>query len=224
MNAVPLRRLALCGLALLGVALLGPPATAEAQPAPAPSGVWDFRVSLDGKPIGQHRFTVTAQGDEREVRSVADFAVKFLGITVYRYHHEAREQWHGDCLTALTSSTDDHGTHSSVRTEYASDTLTVYAGGPPQALPGCVMSYAYWNPAIRTQTRLLNAQTGRYDAVRIGPAGSGSIDVHGQPVAATRWRITGPPHPIDVWYSAQGAWVGLDSTVAGGRTLSYRLP
>ncbi|MDE2297934.1 MAG: hypothetical protein KGL99_04945 [Burkholderiales bacterium] len=216
--------MALCALALLGPALLGAPALAEAQPAPAPSGVWDFSVSLDGKPIGRHRFTVTAQGDTRQVHSVAEFAVKFLGITVYRYHHEAREEWRGDCLTALTSTTDDHGTHSSVRTEYAGDTLTVYAGGPPLVLPGCVMSYAYWNPAMRTQTRLLNAQTGRYDAVRIGAAGSGSIDVHGQPVPATRWRITGPPHPIDVWYSARDAWVGLDSTVAGGRTLSYRLP
>jgi hypothetical protein len=28
---------------------------------------------------------------------------------------------------------------------------------------------------------------------------------------------------VDVWYSADGDWVGLDSTVAGGRQLSYRL-
>jgi hypothetical protein len=47
--------------------------------------------------------------------------------------------------------------------------------------------------------------------------------VRGLPTAATRWRITGPAQPIDIWYSLQGDWVGLDSTVAGGRQLSYRL-
>lgn len=53
----------------------------------------------------------------------------------------------------------------------------------------------------------------------------GSITVRGQPRAATRWRITGPRNPIDVWYATDtGEWVGLDSTVHGGRKLSYRLP
>ncbi|WP_368671230.1 hypothetical protein [Achromobacter xylosoxidans] len=48
--------------------------------------------------------------------------------------------------------------------------------------------------------------------------------MRGQPRAATRWRIAGPRHPIDVWYAAgSGEWVGLDSTVRGGRRLSYRL-
>ena len=53
--------------------------------------------------------------------------------------------------------------------------------------------------------------------------GNDTIDVRGQPTTATRWRITGPARPVDVWYSAQGEWIGLDSTVAGGRKLSYRL-
>ena len=211
----PVRR---CAPALLGLAW----SAAAAQSLP-PAGDWSFRALLDGKPIGQHRFSITAQGDERTVHSVADFAVKFLGLTVYRYHHDDREQWRGDCLTALTATTNDGGKHSSARTEPEAGGLEVIAGDTTQSLQGCVMSYAYWNPAIRTQTRLLNAQTGQYEAVRIQRIGAGSIDVRGQPVAATRWRISGPPHPIDVWYAAQGEWVGLDSTVAGGRTLSYRL-
>jgi hypothetical protein len=32
-----------------------------------------------------------------------------------------------------------------------------------------------------------------------------------------------PAQPIDVWYSQQGEWVGLDSTVGGSRKLSHRL-
>ena len=196
-----------------------------------PTGEWNFRALLDGKPIGQHRFSVTANagakvgalGDERRVISEASFAVKFLGITAYRYRHKATEQWRGDCLTALTATTDDDGKASSVRTEADGDALTIMTASASQSLNGCVMSFAYWNSAIQTQTRLLNAQTGKAESVQVSRIGSGSVEVRGQPVAATRFRITGAAEPIDVWYSAQGEWIGLDSLVAGGRKLSYRL-
>ena len=213
-------------LAVLG-ALAASASCIAAETATPPVGEWNFRALLDGKPIGQHRFSVTAktsaQGDERKVLSEASFAVKFLGITAYRYRHTATEQWRGDCLTALASTTDDDGKSSSVRTEADGDALSVKAGSAVQSLKGCVMSFAYWNPAIQTQTRLLNAQTGKAEAVQISRIGGGSVEVRGQPVAATQFRITGPAQPIDVWYSAQGDWIGLDSLVAGGRRLSYRL-
>lgn len=219
------RAIRACTLTLWAAASVGPSAAAEAA-TPA-VGEWNFRALLDGKPIGQHRFTVTrnagAQGDERKVLSEASFTVKFLGITAYRYRHTATEQWRGDCLAALSATTDDDGKASSVSTEADGNALSVKTAATAQSLKGCVMSFAYWNPAIQTQTRLLNAQTGKAEAVQVSRVGSGSVEVRGQAVAATQFRITGPAQPIDVWYSAQGEWVGLDSLVAGGRKLSYRL-
>ncbi len=194
---------------LLVLAAITVPAFAE--PAP-PTGEWNFIALLDGKPIGQHRFSVTGQGDERKVVSEANFAVKFLGISVYRYGHKATEQWRDNCLTALNSTTDDDGTPQSVRADQNDATLK-----------GCVMSFAYWNPAIQTQTRLLNAQTGRLESVQVKRIGSSSVEVRGKPVEATEFHITGAANPIAIWYSARGEWLGLDSTVAGGRKLSYRL-
>ncbi len=195
----------------------------SAQATASAGGEWNFSALLDGARIGQHRFVVTTQGDQRSVVSEASFAVRFLGITAYRYRHKANEQWRGDCLTALTSTTDDDGKASAVRSEYDGDGLNVVSGGTTQSLRGCVMSFAYWNPAIRTQTRMLNAQTGKFEAVQVSRIGAGTVEVRGEAVAATQYRITGPAAPIDVWYSATGEWVGLDSMVAGGRKLSYRL-
>jgi hypothetical protein len=201
------------GLAAASVALAAGPSAASGTVAAPNSGDWNFRVSLDGKPIGEHRFSVSTHGDEREVVSDANFAVKILGFTAYHYRHKATERWHGNCLAGLASATDDDGKNSSVN-----------ASAGTQALDGCVMSFAYWNPAIQLQTRLLNAQTGKVESVRIEPIGSTTIDVHGKPCAATGLRIVGPGQPIDVWYSAEGEWIGLDSTVGGGHKLSYRLP
>ena len=193
---------------------------AAAEPAPLPTGDWDFRVLLDDKPIGRHRFTVRGQGEDREVLSEASFAVTLLGFTAYHYQHTATEHWHGNCLSALNSSTDDNGKAQSVHLEWHPDAT---AAGAARA-PDCVMSFAYWSPTIRARASLLNSQTGKLEPVRIEAIGSNSIEVHGRPRAATGIRITGPSNPIEVWYTDEGEWVGLDSVVSGGRKLSYRLP
>jgi hypothetical protein len=182
---------------------------------------WDFQVTLDGQPIGEHHFTSTASGDDRQVSSDASFVVKMLGLTVYRYRHQAIEQWRGNCLTGLAASTEENGKTSRVRAE--AEGAAVAQGEAAQALAGCVMSFAYWNPAILTQTRLFNAQTGRAETVQVKPQGSDTVEVRGVPVTAARWRITGTAQPIDLWYAADGEWIGLDSTVSTSRRLSYRL-
>lgn len=224
------------GAGVVGAAAVLMAASAHGADSGVGTGEWNFQVTLDDKPIGTHRFSVTANGaGARKVVSDAVFDVKLLGLTVYRYRHQATEQWRGDCLRMLSSETDDGGETSRVRAAAESDGLRVAteaplsvtpAVPPMQTLGGCAMSFAYWNPAIRSQTHLLNAQTGRYEAVKIAEAGRGvaeSFAFRGQAMSATRWRIEGPVQPVDVWYTAQGEWVGLDSTVGGGRKLKYRL-
>ena len=184
-----------------------------------------FKAFLDDKPIGAHTFTVTTEGTRRTVTSDAAFEVRILGITAYRYRHHAEEAWAGDCLSGLATSTDDDGKPASARLVRTGEMNEITANGARRSEPGCLMTYAYWNPALREQTRLLNPQTGRVDAVKVERAGSGHVRVGGQDVVATDWRITGGESPIDVWISEQGAWVGLDSMVSHGRhKLSYRLP
>ncbi len=199
-------------------------APAAVDMPPPRSHVYVFHALLDDKPIGDHTFTVVADGATRHVTSEADFVVKFLGFSAYRYRHRAEERWVGDCLESLASTTDDDGKPASVRLERSGDVDRIATAVDTRTAAGCLMSYAYWNPALFAQTRLLNPQTGQLDAVRVERAGTGTIQVDGRAVAATRWRIVAPDSPIDVWVSAQGDWIGLDSMVAQGKhKLSYRL-
>jgi Family of unknown function (DUF6134) len=184
-----------------------------------------FKAFLDDKPIGHHTFTVTTEGDERRVTSEADFAVRIIGITAYRYHHHADERWAGDCLSGLIASTDDNGKAASVKLAKNGDANEITTNAASKSEPGCLMTYAYWNPALREQKRLLNPQTGKVDTVKVERVASGHVTVGGREVAATDWRITGGDSPVDVWISEQGDWVGLDSMVSNGRRkLTYRLP
>lgn len=199
-------------------------AMALGSAAPARAADWRFRVLLDGEVIGEHRFSIATSGDQRHVVSEADFVVKLLGIPVYRYRHRATESWRGDCLAQLESFTDDDGKVSRVHAQAAPDgRLDVTVGNATRSLGACTMSFAYWNAALRQQTTLLNAQTGQEERVQIRRVGEAKVEVRGEPVAAQQWRLSGAAAPLDLWYSAQGEWIGLDSVVAGGRQLSYRL-
>ena len=237
-------------LALLAVLLLAagaeaagaaPPPDAAALPSDPATRQWAFDVLLDGKPIGTHRFTVVSRGDERDVTSDARFDVKVLFVNAYRYRHRATERWRGGCLASLAARTEAGGTISvvSAGAEAADDesgkaaregaaakaptALAVTGPQGPQRLPGCVSTYAYWDRALPQHTQLLNPQTGKLDPVKFDPAVAGTLDVRGTTTAARRVRLTGAEPPIDLWYLPSGAWVGLDSTVAGSRKLSYRL-
>jgi hypothetical protein len=187
---------------------------------------WRFTVLLDGKPIGRHVFHLEdAANGERVLRSDAEFSVELFGITVYRYRHAARERWRESCLVALQARTDDDERVLQVQGERRGDAFVVDPGGAATGttLPGCAMSFAYWHPALRSQTRLVNPQTGQVEAVTVTALAPTPIDVRGRRVEVEGFRIAGAGGPIDVWTSAQGAWIGLDAAVGGGRRLSYRL-
>lgn len=194
-----------------------------AIPVRAESLVWDFRVFLNDAPIGYHRFSLTGQGEARELKSEARFEVKFLFVTAYRYVHDAAEDWRGNCMVKLEARTDDNGQHSLVEAVSSGDGVVVATKTTHERLPGCVMSFAYWNPQILRQSRLLNAQTGEYEMVNVAALGEQTISVRGVAVAAKHYRLTGPKHPIDLWYSTADEWLALESSLSGGRRLRYSL-
>jgi hypothetical protein len=209
-------------------ALIASPATGIALMfasalAAAASNTWTFDVLLDDKPIGYHRFTLTGEAAGREMKSEARFMVKLLFLTAYGYTHEASERWRGNCLDSVTARTDDDGEKFAVRAVREGEALAVTGARGRNVISGCAMTFAYWNPEILHQSRLLNAQTGDYEAVTIAALGDERITVRGAPIAAKRYRISGPKNPIDLWYSADREWIALESPVAGGRRLRYQL-
>lgn len=207
---------ATCALGLAALALASGCAQAASQQ-------WNFAVFLDGKPIGHHDFTLTRENATGELKDDAHFDARFYAIFSYHYAHDALEHWDGNCLTGLTARTDDDGKQSSVNAQRDGNTLTVSGPHGQQHYPGCVMTFAYWNSEMLKQSHLLNPQTGEVEAVRIEPLGKVRIEVHGTPVDANHYRISGPKHPIDLWYSDAGEWLALSSPLDGDRQLEYQL-
>lgn len=99
--------------------------------------------------------------------------------------------------------------------------LTSHAGAA--ALPSCIMTFAYWDPGFLEQSRLLNPQSGKYGAVKSRTAGTETMVVRGSPRTTIRRQLFAEGRTIDLWYSTEGEWLGLESHPDGKRRLQYRL-
>jgi hypothetical protein len=183
---------------------------------------WNFRVLLDDREIGQHTFTVRELGEERELRSAASFDVRVLFLSAYRYEHEAIERWKGNCLRSLVSRTETNGEREEVSATAHAGRLIVERPDRRDEHPGCVMSFAYWDPRILAASRLLNSQTGELLPVTVAAQGEEIVTVRGRQVSAERHRITGPELSIDLWFAGE-QWVALEASAKGGRRLRYEL-
>jgi hypothetical protein len=185
-----------------------------------PTREWHFDVSLDGRAIGEHKFTLQADNESRELTSEARFRVRLLFIDAYRYEHRALERWKGDCLESLDARTDTNGKPTVVAGQQASGEFRVQSGTAAVLLDTCVQTFAYWNPSILDARRLLNPQTGEYVDVKVLLMGR-------EVMAGTltdRYRLISSgrtPLEIDIWYTPARDWVALESLTPEGRRLRY---
>src|SRR5690349_19611397 len=84
-----------------------------------------FTAYRGGQKIGTHALAFGGSGDRRTVTTSIDFAVRALGLVVYRYRHLCTETWSSNRFAALSSKTDDDGTECAVEATTGNGALSV---------------------------------------------------------------------------------------------------
>ena len=184
---------------------------------------WNFDVYLNDKKVGKHSFTVAEADGMKLVQSQANFKYKILFIPAYKYEHTAAERWTDNCLVDLSATTNDNGERILVKGSQTGSGFAIQRDQSPVELPECVMTFAYWNPEFLEQPRLLNPQTGEYVDISVEKAGSDILEVRGQQVPATRFRLTAYNVDLTLWYSPDDEWLALESVAKGGHIIRYEL-
>ena len=87
----------------------------------------------------------------------------------------------------------------------------------------CVMSFAYWNQDFLGESQLLNTQTGEYMDIIVEEVGNEMLEVRGQAVTATRFKLTASEVDLTLWYSPNNEWLALESVAKGGHIIRYEL-
>lgn len=181
---------------------------------------WDFSVYLDDKPIGHHRFEMSTTGQETIVESHARFKVKMLFVTVFNYKHNNRETWENGCLTDIVSDTQSNRKRYRVTGSSGPRGLVLETQDGQVVLDSCTMSFAYWDPSFLKQKTLLNSQTGRMMDIQVSTVHEVSEQ---SSLTEYRYRVEGEKLDLEVIYTPDYRWVGLETIVRGNKRLRYVL-
>ncbi|XOJ89790.1 DUF6134 family protein [Methylophilaceae bacterium Uisw_097] len=182
---------------------------------------WNFDAVLNDKVIGQHTFIYE---DEKTI-SNANFKFEYLFMD-FIYQHKSTETWQEGCLKTISSKTDDDGDLYEVSGHIGTDRFLVTTNNKTTELPSCVMTFAYGNPKILDQKKLMNSQSGEYLDVDIQFIREENHKVKGKDILTDLWRIEANIDDgdllIHLWYDKNMNWVSLKSQTPIGDML-YKL-
>ncbi len=178
--------------------------------------LWEFDAFLGKKNIGAHRFEVIRSRDQIAAKSSASFEYKVLKIPLFKYEHSVIEVYNSEsCLENISSETTTNSKRIELVGEKQGDKFLVRGNREYVLEIGCLMPFAYWSPNLLDQKLLLNGQTGALVDIRISP---------GEALDRVRnYLLSGENLDIELFYSEEGKWVGLQSKLPFGRTLKYSL-
>ena len=182
---------------------------------------WNFDAVLNDKVIGQHTFIYE---NERTI-SNANFKFEYLFMD-FIYQHRTTETWQGDCLKTISSKTDDDGDLYEVTGHIGTDRFLVTTINKTTELPSCVMTFAYGNPKILDQKKLMNSQNGEYLDVDIQFLRQENHMVKGKEILTDLWQIKAKSDDgdllVQLWYDKNMNWVSLKSQTPIG-DMYYKL-
>ena len=176
--------------------------------------------------MGTHTFVLS---DANMMTSSAKFKVKVLFINAYSYNNVSKEQWQDGCLNSIEAETTENKVNTKVSGKLEGSDFNINVNDKQnQALPACVMTFAYWNPKTLTQSKLLNPQNAEYLNTNIKQLGTETIEVKGKPTETAHYLLQGLSEGkvklnIDLWYDQNKNWVALQSTTPEGYKVSYKL-
>ncbi|MFQ3623125.1 MAG: DUF6134 family protein [Acetobacteraceae bacterium] len=179
-----------------------------------------FRVFRNDSPIGTHILTFARDGERTEVRIAIDLAVRFLGITAYRYTHRNTERWSGEQLLSIDSETDRNGRAYRVQARANGRGIEVDGTqGGRYLAPADAVSTSYWHGQFLRSVKI-DTQGGRLLRTGIEELGEETIRIAGTAAPARRFRVSGDL-VLDIWYDREGIWSGLLFTGEDGSTIRY---
>ena len=222
-----------------GATLFTGTAGAAALPYGASLG---FVAHRNGQRIGTHLLTFQQDGDRHVVTTEIDFAVRMVGLVVYRYRHRATEIWSGDEFQAIASESDDNGEKYAVKAKREGGDLIVQRREPQSffktsggdealeqqrwirdVLPGHLLPSTHWNIAQTRHQALLNTQTGKMVHTGVREVGRETVRTASAAPAATHFAYSGDI-TMDQWFDDHGRWVkSTFKATTDGSTIEYTL-
>lgn len=208
-------------LVVAAMAVTDPLAAIAALPEKLPADpAIAFRVDRGGDPMGTHKISFHEEADGLHVTVDIALAVSFGPITVFRYQHHNEEVWRDGRLVSIRTKTNDDGKEYWVRGKATPKGFEVESSASGKVVaPAGIIPASYWNPAVLSQTQILDTQKGRILNVTVTPGEETNELVAGRMERVRAYVMSGDLR-LTLYYTDAGQWVNL-AFKARGSDVAY---
>lgn len=176
----------------------------------------EFVIKVGRRQVGASTVALRRTGRSITADITANLDISILGLINFTYALTAREVWQNGQVQSIEARTDNDGT-----AEYVSATATpggVQVNGTRWSglVPGNPATTSFFAADFLTRPVWISTQDGKPLNVRAGNAGAETLDTPAGSVGVTRYGVRGDME-IDLFYTAQGEWIGSERSLAGQR-------
>ncbi|NQU72206.1 MAG: hypothetical protein HQ514_16755 [Rhodospirillales bacterium] len=179
-----------------------------------------YTVLRNGDPIGSHGYSFKEDGGRLVVDINTDIKVKVAFLTVYRFEHQASEEWHRGKLVSTTSVTNDDGENHKLKVSFGGSNLKIDGDGKKSVAAYGSMPASLWHPDTVKNSVLLNTLDGTMMSVKVDELGPEQVKVKGHDVSAQHYRLTGDLER-ELWFDPSGTLVQVRFKGDDGSDISY---
>jgi hypothetical protein len=153
--------------------------------------------------IGTYTNTIEPTADGTKVRTQAHFAVKMLGVGLYREDAQRTERWRGNRLVGFHSVTSKGDASTEVKGEARGNSFVITSPDGTVAAPATVHPANPWSANFLASSTMMRPDTGKVEQVRISPPQETAVKIAGSTIAARKYEIDGKTR-YTVWLDGRG--------------------
>lgn len=147
-------------------------------------------VSVDGKKVGQVHYTIS-YGDDGEIEDLKTRAsLSILGIKLFSFSQDHKEQWSGGELQNMKGYTDDDGTIYNVTLERNATEYDATVNDKPLTLPHNAFPISLWHYELTEQDLVFDLIDFELMKVKVARSDE-ALKIGKESIKAERYDITG---------------------------------
>lgn len=183
----------------------------------------EFSVLIDGKEAGISRMVITVQDDGVTVMQ-GNCTVKFTKVLLnFNFQIEATEWWKDGKLIGLKSKSTENGKSKELSVASDGARLMLKTGREDRLVRPEAWTTSYWKLAEakfhNKPVPLFDPEDGKEYNGQLQYVGTEQILVGKAPQSCYRFKVTGGPQTIDVWFDRYHRLVRQEFTKQGHRVI-----
>jgi Domain of unknown function (DUF6134) len=205
------------GAALAGVALAAQLAFVAGAQAAARAENHFGSILIDGKKAGQVHYTVE-YGEDGQIDTLRTRAsLSILGIKLFNFEQNLREDWQSGMLQSLKGRTDDDGKIFHTSVARSQDAYQATLNDKPVDLPINAFPASVWHYRITEQSLLFDLKNLKLMHVKVAKSDA-TIKVNGVKTPTQRFDVTGE-WQASLWFNQDKFLVQFEYQVEGHKVL-----